>query len=53
MLLAFSLGLVGVIALLWRTIRLDGLGHRPPPRSHMHEAPPDPAWAPNTYREHV
>lgn len=37
-------GLVGVLAALVETVRLDGYGHRPPPRSHRHETEDDP-WA--------
>lgn len=36
------LGLVGVLAALVETVRLDGYGHRPPPRSHRHELADDP-----------
>lgn len=30
--------LVGLVVPLWWSVRLDGLGHRPPPASH-------PAWS--------
>jgi hypothetical protein len=38
------LGLAGVLAALVETVRKDGYGHRPPPRSHRHELSDDP-WA--------
>jgi hypothetical protein len=37
-------GLAGVLAALVRTVRADGYGHRPPPRSHRHELDDD-LWA--------
>jgi hypothetical protein len=37
-------GLVGILAALVETVRLDGYGHRPPPRSHRHELDDD-LWA--------
>ena len=35
------IGLVGILAALVETVRMDGYGHRPPPRSHLDELADD------------
>jgi hypothetical protein len=34
---AIALALAAVVVQLWRIIGRDGLGHRPPPASHLDE----------------
>jgi hypothetical protein len=44
LLVLLVIGLAGALAALLGTVRQDGYGRRPPPRSHRHELADDP-WA--------
>jgi hypothetical protein len=41
LLVLLVVGLVGILAALIETVRQDGYGHRPPPRSHRDELADD------------